>query len=148
MALGARCYVKTVHAGREGQKVAKFCPRSCWMTPYLSEIMIFLWLHDSSIRQQYAQTLDDFVYVSVVVCQNSAKNDKKMKNFTIFHAWRKCYNLRYYLLDFLIVLFCLFFRFIYKLRKKNRKKKGQSIIIIYCFASLETKTKYKNQVQT
>ena len=26
--------IKTVHAGGGGQKKAKFCPRSCWMTPY------------------------------------------------------------------------------------------------------------------
>ena len=30
--------IKTVHAGRGGQKKAKFCPRSCWMTPYPPEI--------------------------------------------------------------------------------------------------------------
>ena len=28
--------IKTVHAGWGGQKMAKFCPRSCWMPPSLS----------------------------------------------------------------------------------------------------------------
>ena len=28
---------KTVHAGGAGQKMAKFCPRSCRMTPYAND---------------------------------------------------------------------------------------------------------------
>ena len=30
--------IKTVHAGGGGQKMAKFCPRSCWMPPSCNNI--------------------------------------------------------------------------------------------------------------
>ena len=37
---------KTVHSVRRGQKMAKFCPRSCWMTPNENSCLM-------SLRQAY-----------------------------------------------------------------------------------------------
>ena len=116
--------------------------------PYLSEIMIFYGymtqVSDNSMHRHLMILFMCLLSFAKILPRTIKR--WKISQFSMHDESVTTFDNIY--LIFLIVLFCLFFRFIYKLRKKNRKKKGQSIIIIYCFASLETKTKYKNQVQT